>query len=275
MTDTNDIIMGLYTYGYYEDKEEEYIYFIGNAALTEYVSNAIWENIYKTLDYHIKLGTSNVSESEYLTVTFENENDIYGSFKLRISAHGDRYGSDATLRVDDLYHYEPDDEEINREILDAFFVYNYAVQEMITSGVEMINEAHDKAVNNITEASHHFNFRYIKETIRTPVKGTLTNEYDLVDCDDHHIGYANIVNNHIKTLDYLPTADKAFTGQILNELLQHICRDANARNAIITIILTTDTPSVKQFFERFGFRMETNNVMQRLAGEIIPNNVIL
>lgn len=50
--------------------------------------------------FSAEFGLSNVSASAYLDVSFGGEDGITGGFKLRVSDHADRYGSDYTIRID-------------------------------------------------------------------------------------------------------------------------------------------------------------------------------
>lgn len=68
-----------------------------------------------------KFGHSNQSCSAYLDVTFSDEDDdIFGGFKLRVSDHDDRYGSDFTIRIDQNSGIKVETIETEIEVTDSF-----------------------------------------------------------------------------------------------------------------------------------------------------------
>jgi hypothetical protein len=59
-------------------------------------------------DVSVSLGASNQSCSRYVSVRAEEADE---EFKVRFSDHADRYGSDITIRIDDLVEVIEDDGE--------------------------------------------------------------------------------------------------------------------------------------------------------------------
>jgi len=150
----NDIIMALDSRdGYYIKPNSGEIYFTSDSTLTTMIQELIYEKIKLNEHYGVELGYSNVSESRYIKVYFELPDDSYEIYKLRISAHNDRYGSDATLRVDDLIHYTVDeqDELRNVGIRDVFSIAKYAIDEMVDLGIELISNAYKEVMSEYVD----------------------------------------------------------------------------------------------------------------------------
>lgn len=77
--------------------------FANYPALTSDLAFALIERLNGTEGLNAVFGMSNQSCSAYANVTaYDADEDYLGEFKVRFSDHADRYGSDITIRIDDL-----------------------------------------------------------------------------------------------------------------------------------------------------------------------------
>jgi hypothetical protein len=113
----------------------------------------------------------------------------------------------------------------------------------------------------------------IMETIRRPVIGTLSNEYEIIDDDENTIGFSKVVNGIIESMDYSTDAAQDYRGEILSAMLSQIVSEADHHRANLSIQVTEDAGDIKYILERFGFRLAGGSVMKRNAGAIRPTSV--
>ena len=115
--------------------------------------------------------------------------------------------------------------------------------------------------------------RKVTETIRRPLLGTLSNEYEIIDDDEKPVGYAKVREGIISTLDYVSSASQEYRGQILSAMLHQIVTEADRHNANLSVQVNNITGEVKTLLERFGFRRTMDDVMKRNYGGIHPTSV--
>lgn len=113
----------------------------------------------------------------------------------------------------------------------------------------------------------------LDETIRTPICGTLTNEYEIVDEADHTIGYASVVEGVIEEFQYQDSSDQSFRGHVASTILHQIVSEADRHQANLSIQIEEMDAEIKLMFERFGFRLDRGTVMKRLSGAVRPPSV--
>lgn len=111
------------------------------------------------------------------------------------------------------------------------------------------------------------------ETIRIPVHGTLSNQYEIINEDEEVIGLAIVNKGVISELEYDATTSQTYRGQILSALLHQIVSEADVRSANLSIQINEMTSELKTLFERFGFRLVGGSVMKRNFGAIRPTSV--
>lgn len=98
--------------------------------ISQHLVDAVILHIGDRQDISVKPGYSNVSCSSYINVDFfaADEDgdyfDIIGGCKVRFSDHRDNYGSDKSIRFDDLvtecdHEYEIADEELTSMVSEA------------------------------------------------------------------------------------------------------------------------------------------------------------
>ncbi len=113
----------------------------------------------------------------------------------------------------------------------------------------------------------------LDETIRTPVLGSLTAAYEIVDDNEAVVGAAEVQSGVIQRLDIDTTADEAYRGQIISALLDQIVSGADRQMANLSIQINSIDREVKSLLERFGFRLAGGSVMKRNHGSIRPPSV--
>lgn len=113
---------------------------------------------------------------------------------------------------------------------------------------------------------HYYEQRYHS------LNNKLNTSYEVIDPDDKTvIGKCIVQNSVISLLEYDSTKDLYYKGQILGTLLENVCKEADAKNAKLLLMLSIENDNLKYFIERYGFRYLNNNIMERTPGSIIPN----
>lgn len=104
--------------------------------LANHIAEKIAANFDGQNDVEIEFGYSNVSCSTYIKANFgtlDEDGDIedyVGGCKVRVSDHDDRYGSDLTIRFDNVL----DEDELHSVVL-----ADWRIDEMVAKGTEFIN----------------------------------------------------------------------------------------------------------------------------------------
>lgn len=113
----------------------------------------------------------------------------------------------------------------------------------------------------------------LQETIRKPIMGTLSNEYEIVDEQDQIIGYASVSESFINRFEFTDATKRSFRGQVASVLLDQIVTEADRHTTNLTIEVQHMDGEIKTLLERFGFRLINGDTMQRLAGSVRPPSV--
>ena len=117
-----------------------------HADLCSAIACAVSDALPKCNELEAGRSHSNQSVSAYLNVTFWNIDDdgdrfdSFGGFKLRVSDHADRYGSDMTIRIDGVVHDKSDELGYC-----GCFIYGVDFDDLVIRGVSAIMKAKAEA----------------------------------------------------------------------------------------------------------------------------------
>jgi hypothetical protein len=114
----------------------------------------------------------------------------------------------------------------------------------------------------------------LKETIRKPFQGSLTNEYEIMDDCERTVGYASVVEGVIDDFQFDESGLGLPSGTVASMMLHQIVGEADRHSANLSIQIVDLSSEIKLIFERFGFRLVTGDIMKRLAGSIRPTSVV-
>lgn len=99
----------------------------------------------KRPEFEVEEGFSNVSCSAYVNVVFweldedGDQLDAIGDCKVRFSDHGDRYGSDLSLRFDDV---------LDSDELGDVELADWRIEEMVAQAVAFIEREFEEQAND-------------------------------------------------------------------------------------------------------------------------------
>lgn len=112
--------------------------------------------------------------------------------------------------------------------------------------------------------------------LRKPVHRVLSAEYEVYDDPEEEslVGHAIVEGGVIQKLFVNETLNETYKGQVLSTLMRSMIDEADLMRSNLSMRASRDTPDLRRFMERHGFRHEGGGIYKRLAGSIRPPSVI-